>query len=205
MPRSFNWRPLSGNGEPRDVRFWLKTAIAALALLNGVGLFLYFDPPGGSRAELQAQSQSVRMQVTSARAQARRLETVSNKVQLGSVESTSFESKYFLPRRQAYSTVLAETQRMAQVAGLTARDAVFSEEPIEGTDDLSLLNMTANFEGPYSSLTRFLYEADKSPMLLMLDAMTASPQQKAGLITASIRFQAIIREPAAAAGSGGQQ
>src|SRR5579875_1613478 len=130
MPRSFNWKPLSGNGEPRDVRFWLKAAIAALALLNGVGLFLYFDPPGGSRAELQTQSQNVRMQVTAARAQARRLETVSNKVQLGSTESTSFESKYFLPRRQAYSTVLAETQRMAQVAGLAARDAVFSEEPI---------------------------------------------------------------------------
>lgn len=204
MPRSFDWKSLKGNGEPRGPRFWLKTGVAALAVLNCAALFLYFDPPGGSRAKLQAESQSVRMQVAAARSQAHRLETVSNKVQLGSTESSAFESKYFLARRQAYATVLAEIQRMAQTAGLQARDAVFSEEPIEGTDDLSLLTMAANYEGPYSSLTRFLYEADRSPMLLMLDAMTASPQQKPGLITTSIRFEAIIRDPAIAS-TGGQQ
>jgi hypothetical protein len=204
MPRSFDWKTLKGNGEPRGPRFWLKAGVAALAVLNCAALFLYFDPPGGSRAELQAESANVRMQVAAARAQAHRLETVSNKVQLGSTESSRFEPKYFLGRRQAYSTVLAEIQRMAQTAGLQARDAVFSEEPIEGTDDLSLLNMSANYEGPYSSLTRFLYEADRSPMLLMLDAMTASPQQKPGLITTSIRFQAIIRDPAVAS-TGGRQ
>lgn len=204
MPRSFDLRSLAGNGEPRGPRFWLKAGVVTLALLNCVALFLYFDPPGGSREELQAQNQSVRLQVAAARAQTRRLETVSNKVQTGSWESTSFEARYFLSRRQAYETVLAEIQRMAKIAGLEERDAVFSEEPIEGTDDLSLLNMTANYEGPYTSLTRFLYEADRSPMLLMLDSMAATPQQKAGLITTSIRFQAIIREPAAAA-AGGQQ
>jgi hypothetical protein len=204
MPRSFDFRSLAGNGEPRGARFWLKSGVVALAVLNGLALFLYLDPPGGSRRELQAQEQSVRMQVAAARAQARRLETVSNKVQTGGLESAGFESKYFLARREAYETVLAEIQRMAQSAGLQERDAVFSEEPIEGTDDLSLLNVTANYEGPFTSLTRFLYEADRSPMLLMLDAMTASPQQRAGLITTSIRFQAIIRE-AAAPTAGGQQ
>ncbi len=204
MPRSFNFRSLAGNGEPRGPRFWLKVGVVAMAVLNGIALFLYLDPPGGSRQQLQALNQSVRMQVAAAQAQTRRLETVSNKVQTGSLESASFESKYFLARRAAYETVLAEIQRMAQAAALQERDAVFSEEPIEGTDDLSLLNVTANYEGPYPSLTRFLYEADKSTMLLMLDSMTASPQQRAGMITTSIRFQAIIREPAAAT-VGGQQ
>ncbi len=40
----------------------------------------------------------------------------------------------------------------------------------------------------------FLYESDRSPMLLMLDTLQASPQQRGGLIDASIRFQEIIRE-----------
>jgi hypothetical protein len=204
MPRIFVWKSLAGIGEPRGPSFWLKAGVVSLALLNCIALYLYFDPPGGSRAELQAQNENVRMQVAAARAQARRLETVSSKVQTGGLEATDFESKYFLPRRQAYETVLAEIQRMAKIAGLQERDAVFSEEPIEGTDDLSLLNMTANYEGPYPSLTRFLYEADRSPMLLMLDSMAATPQQKAGLISTSIRFQAIIREPAVTV-AGGQR
>ncbi|MBV8069852.1 MAG: hypothetical protein JO270_08115 [Acidobacteriaceae bacterium] len=205
MPKSFDWRTLAGNGEPRGTRFWLKITLAGLVLLNCIALFLYLDPPGGSRAQLQAQSQSVRMQVAAARGQAHRLETVSNNVQMGSMQSADFEAKYFLERRQAYEAVLAEIQRIAQIAGLQERDAVFSEEPIEGTDDLSLLNMTANYEGTYTALTRFLFESDRSPMLLMLDSMAASPQQKAGLITTSIRFQAIIREPANTPTAGGQQ
>ncbi len=203
MPRSFDWRSFAGSGASRGPRFWLQAGVAVLAVLNGIAIFLYLDPPGGSRRQLTAESERVQLEIAGTRAQTRRLAAVSRKVQLGSVQSGDFEVRYFLPKRSAYSAVIAEIQRMAQAAGLQERDGVYTEEPIEGTADLSLLNITANYEGPYNSLMRFLYEADRSPMLLMLDAMTASPQQKAGEINTSIRFQAIIREPAPAA-SGGQ-
>jgi hypothetical protein len=52
----------------------------------------------------------------------------------------------------------------------------------------------------------FLHEADKSPMLLMLDTLMASPQQTGGRINASLRFQAIIQEDGTAtAGVGNKQ
>jgi len=93
---------------------------------------------------------------------------------------------------------------MVKEAGLQERDAVFSEEPIEGTADLSLLNATANYEGSYESLMKLLNLADHSPMLLMLDALQAAPQQQSGRITTSIRFQAVVREDAIPATAGGQ-
>ena len=83
---------------------------------------------------------------------------------------------------------------MARISGLQERDAGFAEEPIEGTSDLSMLNIKANYEGPYASLVRFLYESDKSPMLLMLDSVTAAPEQRNGMIIADIRFQAVIQD-----------
>jgi len=89
--------------------------------------------------------------------------------------------------------VIEEIQRMAKVSGLQERDAGFSEEPIEGTADLSLLTIKANYEGSYSSLIRFLFESDHSPMLLMLNSLTAAPE-KNGQIVADIRFQAVIRD-----------
>jgi hypothetical protein len=85
---------------------------------------------------------------------------------------------------------------MAKISGLAERDAVYSEEPIEGTADLSILNITANYEGSYPSLIRFLYETDRSPMLLMLDSLTASPEQKNGQISTAIKYQVVIREGA---------
>jgi hypothetical protein len=172
----------------------LKILGGALALLNAIALFLYFSPPGGTREELIQQSQQLRNQIAAARAQAGHMRLVAAKVQVGSEQASGFETRYFLPERMAYITVAEEIQRMAKASGLLQRDAIWSREPIEGSADLSLLNNTANYEGTYSNLMKFLYEADHSPTLLMLDQMTAAPQQKNGQINTAIRFQAIIRD-----------
>ena len=205
MRSSFDLRSLHIGGGERGVRFWLQIGAGTLAVLNAIALFFYLAPPGGSRRELSKQSEQLRSAIAAARLQANKLKTVSQRVQIGGEQSIDFESRYILPRRQAYDAVLAEIQRMAQAANVTEREGVFTEEPIEGTADLTVLNATANFEGSYSNLLQFLYQVDKSPMLLMLDTLSASPQ-KSGQITAQVRFQAIIRdEPTAAAASGVQQ
>lgn len=204
MPRNFEW--LSTNGSrlrPQGAGYWLRVVVGALVLANGVALFLYLDPPGGTRGELMQQSLGIRREIAAARANTARLRTVTANVQLGSGQSSAFESIYFLPRRTAYQRVIGELQRMAAASGLQERDRVYSEDPIEGTADLTLLNITANYEGTYDNLVHFLYEVDKSPMLLMLDTLMASPQQSGGRINSSLRFQAIIREDGSA-GAGGQ-
>jgi Tfp pilus assembly protein PilO len=122
-------------------------------------------------------------------------------VQLGRTEGLAFEWKYFLPKRTAYAAVISEVQRMATESGLKERDAVFTPEPIEGTSDLDLLNITASFEGPYDSLMKFLYATDRAPALLMLENLQAAPQQRGGQINTSIRFQAIIQSDATAIGA----
>src|SRR5579875_3713047 len=139
MPRNFDWFP-SGGGLRGGPRFWLQLTGGVLALLNGVALFFYLAPPGGSRKELTEESLQIRNQIIATRAQGVRVRTAAQKVELGNTESSDFESKYFLPKRTAYATVIAELQRMAKASGLQERDAVYTEEPIEGTADLSILN-----------------------------------------------------------------
>jgi Tfp pilus assembly protein PilO len=203
MLRNFDWLSRGSSGV-RGVRFWLQLAVGVLAFLNAVALFFYFDPPGGSRKKLFQQDLQVQNEIAGTRGKALRLSSVSAKVQLGSAESADFESKYFLPKRIAYATVIAEIQRMAKASGLQERDAVFSEEPIEGSSDLSLLSSTANYEGTYASLMRFLHEVDHSPMLLILENLQAAPQQANGKIATSIRFQTIMQEEPTARALGGQ-
>jgi Tfp pilus assembly protein PilO len=194
MLKNFDWLTGGGNGQRRGVRFWLQVTGGALALLNGVALFLYLDPPGGSREQLAEESRQVRNEIAATRARGTRLRTIASEVQVGNNESSEFEARFFLPKRVAYEDVISEIQRMSEASGLKERDSVFTEEPIEGTADLSLLNITGNYEGSYENLLRFLHEVDRSPMLLMLDAMQAAPQQRAGQLTTAIRFQAVIRE-----------
>jgi Tfp pilus assembly protein PilO len=195
MPRNFSSFFSGKSGvAPSEARRWLQVAAGALAVLNLIALYWYIAPPGGTRRELASQSEQLRSEIASARARATRLKNVSAKVQLGGNESADFETKYVLPKRAAYGTVIAEIQRMAKASGLQERDAVYNEEPIEGSADLNLLNSTANYEGDYENLKKFLYQVDHSPMLIMLENISAAPQQKGNQINTSIRFQAVVRE-----------
>jgi hypothetical protein len=192
MPRNFEW--LATATATRGPRFWLQVGCLVLGLANVVALFLYFDPPGGSKQDLTNQSIGIRNQTVAIRAKAQRLKDVAEKVQLGNTESSAFEAMYFLPKRRAYETLIGELQRLVQESGVQARDAVYTEEPIEGTADLTLLNSTARYEGTYVNLMKFLNQVDRSPMLLMLYNLQAAPQQRGGLIDAEIRFQTVVQE-----------
>ena len=204
MLKNFNWSALPGMIYTQGSRFWLRTAVLVLALANLAALLFYIAPPGGTRKELSEQVQQTRLQIAAARMGATRLKNVAGKVQSGSAEATSFQAQNFLGKRAAYDAVISEIQRMAKASGIQEREAVFSEEPIEGSADLSLLNITSSYQGTYDNLMHFLYESDKSPMLLMLDTLQAVPQHHGGQINASIRFQAIVREDLAGRTQGGQ-
>jgi len=171
----------------------LRILLICLLLLNGVAFYFYFDPPGGTQQDLAAQDEQIRNHIAAMNVQGARLKLMASRVETGSNQISDFQKAYFLPKRLAYGSVIEEVQRIAKVSGLQERDIGFSEEPIEGTADLSLLNMKANYEGSYASLVRFLYETDRSPMLLMLYSLTAAPE-KSGDIAADIRFQAVIRD-----------
>jgi hypothetical protein len=174
---------------------YLRMLAGFLAFFNVMALFFYLVPPGGTSQELSDQIAQLRQQITSTRGQTKRMRTTAAKVETGGGQASNFETEYFLPKRLAYVAVVGEMQRLAKVSGLQERDGVYTEEPIEGTTDLSLLNATANYQGSYANLMRFLNEADHSPMLLMLDALQAAPQSRSGEINALVRFQAIVREP----------
>jgi hypothetical protein len=178
-----------------NAHVYLRMLAGFLAFFNIMALFFYLVPPGGSREQLSEQIVQLRQQIAAARAQTTRMRNTVAKVEAGGGQAASFESRYFLPKRLAYVGVVGEIQRLAKVSGLDERDGVYTEEPIEGTPDLSLLTATANYQGSYTNLMRFLNETDHSPMLLMLDALTAAPQSKSGDINASVRFQTIVREP----------
>lgn len=194
MPRNFelNFFERNGTASPTSIR--LKIGVLALAILNIIALLVYLVSPERSHHESSQESVRLHKQIATTMWQTTRLRAVSGKVQVGTRERSEFEATRILPKRMAYGLVIAEIQRISKTAGLEERDGVFTEEPIEGTADLSLLNITANYQGSYDNLMHFLHEADRSPMLLMLDNLQAAPQQKGGQIDVSIRFQAVIRE-----------
>ncbi len=205
MSKATDWLNINGAGGPA---FWLKIAAGVLVLLDAVALFFYIAPPGGSRHQLVEQEDSIRRDIQTHKISTERLKTVSAKVQLGGDQTDQFAHKYFLPNRTAFSTLMGELLRMSSAAGLREGQRTYSPEPIEGTDDLTLLTINANYQGNYTELMNYLNQVDHSDQLLILDTLTATPQQQGtGVLNVVTRFLAVIQEDGSVTGgtAGGQQ
>jgi Tfp pilus assembly protein PilO len=137
-----------------------------------------------------------------------RLKTVSAKVELGGAQTDRFAQTYFLPHRTAFGSLVSELLRMSTTAGLREGQRTYSQEPIEGTDDLTLVSINANYHGSYAELMKFVNEVDHSDQLLILDTLAATPLQQGagGSLNVIMRFLAVVKDDGAtAAGAVGGQ
>ncbi len=177
----------------------LRTLAIVLGVLNAVAIYFYIAPPGGSRRDLLSQEAQIRSDIEVHRIAALRLKTVSQKVELGGEQTEQFAGQYFLPRRTAFATIVSELLRISSAAGIHERERSYSEDPIEGTDDLTLLTVNSSFQGTYADLMNLVNQVDHSSLLLILDSLSATPQQEgAGLLNVQMRFLAVIHEDGSA-------
>jgi Tfp pilus assembly protein PilO len=195
MSRAFNWPSLNFN--TTGLALWLRVAVVAAAILNLVAIGLYLMPPGGSRHDLVQQEEAIRRDTQVRRGATERLKLVSHNVELGGEQTQQFAAHYFLPRRTAYAVLVTELIRLSNEAGLQEGQRTYSEEPVEGTNNLTLLTINANYQGSYVNLMKFVNQVDHSDQLLILDTLNASPQQQgSGVLTMNMRFLSIVTEDA---------
>jgi Type II secretion system (T2SS), protein M subtype b len=181
---------------PRDSAAVARLAAIGLLLLNLPALWMVLRPPGGSPAELQADLADLRAQSRQRRDLLARTRLLASRVESGRSSGQRFMDHYFLDRRTAASTIAGELVDDARQAGITLRDASYPTEPVEGSDNLSMMTVAANFDGSYADLIHLLDRIDKSSRLLIVDSLQAVPQQGSGHLNIGLRFNVFVREDA---------
>ncbi|MGH9558523.1 MAG: hypothetical protein ACRD30_04725 [Bryobacteraceae bacterium] len=174
----------------------MRTILGALLLANLIAAGLVLFPPGGSAENLEQERLSLESQIAARRTTLERSRQHAAAVAKGSAEGDKFLSGYFLPTRTAFSTVLSELEAAAAQTKIRPRDRGFSTEPIEGSDDLSIMSISAVYEGSYADLMHFVHEIDRSPGLLILESMSAAPQQGSDLLTVSMKLDTFVKQDA---------
>jgi len=182
-------------GRDRDPRTVVKAVVGALAALNVVAGVLYLFPPGGSAAELDAELLRTRNQLMVGQQDLTRLRTSVEQVRKARTAQEAFTASYFMDRRTASSTILNEIGDLAKKSGLKPREHSFAIDPIEGSDEYSMMTVTANYEGNYGDLVQFVNSIDRSPRFLIIESITAQPQQAGGLQT-RFKMNCFLRETA---------
>lgn len=183
----------SRNGRSRRSSV-LHLLLGLLIAANAIALYFLIRPPGGSEEKLTEEATSLTAQLQQRRIFLKKLQTTSAGVEKGNTQAADFEKTYFLAPRRAYPEVLSELLTLGQKAGLREKENAYATEPIEGTRDLNLLNVTAHYQGTYPDLLKFVNSIDHSPKLLILDTLNASPEQGSNNLNISMRFQAILQE-----------
>ena len=178
----------------RDPRIVVRLILGTLLLANLVAAVAVFRPLGGSAEELDAQLATLRQQVQQKQGSVQRLRALAAKISSGRTAEDDFLTKYFMGRRTASSTIVSELIKSSKDSGIKPKEHSFSFDPVEGSDTLSMMTITGNYEGTYGDLLQYVNRLDKSPRFLILDSLGAAPQQGGNTLNVSIKLNTFVRE-----------
>jgi Tfp pilus assembly protein PilO len=199
MPKRFDLSGLN-LAALKDPQVSVRIGLGFLLLLNVIAALILFKPWGGSADDLERRLNAMRAQLPAQKAQVARTKILVEKVQTARKEGDQFMGKYILNERTAYSTILGELDHAASQVSLKSKESQYTVEPIEGSDTLGMMSISASYEGPYPNLTKFINELDRSPRFLIIESLQASPQPVGPVINATFKLIAFVRDEA----SGGQ-
>ncbi len=178
----------------RKPHVMVRFGLGVLLVANLVMAAIVFKPWSSSAADLERQAVSLRQQVRAQQVSLEKLRSVVSKVEKARVDGDKFLDQYFMSRRTVSSILLDELEQTARKAGVQQKEAAYSFEPIEGSDTLSKATITANYEGSYANLIRYLNLLDRSARFLIVDTLGAAPQQAGQQLNITLKMAAFVRE-----------
>ncbi len=183
----------------RDPRVAVRAVLGLLLVANlGAALFA-FHPWGGSAEDVMRRLEELRAQSLTQQSALKRAQALVVKIEKGRKEGDQFLTQYTLSRRISFSTIVGELDRVAVDAGIKPKGYTYTMEPVEGSDTLTTLRISADFEAPYANLTRFMNQLDRSPKFLIIESMQATPQQTGQMLNVSLKMDTFLSEEASAA------
>lgn len=172
----------------------VRIVLGVLVVLNLIAAWLVLYPPGGSAEALEQDLVRFQAQLKQSRTRLEETKKHAEAVEKGRGAADQFLNSYFVPVRSAPTTFLTELNQIAQRAGIKERGNQFAADVIEGSEELGMLTITANFEGTYRNLLNFVREIDRSSSLLIIESLNATPQQGSNILTVAIKMEAFIRD-----------
>lgn len=175
-----------------------RAIVGVLLLANVAALWQVAWPWGGSAEDLDKQLTALRSEVRQRQAELEHTHQIAGRVQIGRTEGDKFMDKYFLGRRVASSELVSELIDAAKESGIKPRDHSFAFDPVEGSDTLSMMTITGSYEGSYADLIRFVNRLDRSDRLLIIESLSAAPQQGSNVLNVSVKLEAFVHEDGSA-------
>lgn len=201
MPRSFKIALPSGAAWPpggiwKDPRVLVRVGLGLLLIANIVAAGYAFNLFSPSPEVLNQRLMAAQSRLQRDQARLVRSRSLAGNIGRGKSESETFLAKYFTNRRTTFSTILTEIRETAANAGMKTDEGSISIDAIKGTDDLSMVTLSINFEGSFAQLVKFVNLIDRSPRFIIIESMQAAPQPKGDVVNTNLKMHVFVREDA---------
>jgi type IV pilus assembly protein PilO len=180
MPRTFKLGDVRLAGAVlRDPRVATRVLIGVLLAANLAAAIVALKPFGGSAEDLRREQADLRREITLLELKAKSSRALVDNIDTARREGGEFLAQYVLDARTATSTLTEELDRVAKEAGLKPGPSLRGEEATEGSETLSMVSVSAGYEGSYAALRKFVELLDKSPRFLIIETLSlVAPQQQ---------------------------
>jgi len=178
----------------RQPKSMARVALGSLLVLNFAAALNLFKPWGGSAEDLALRQVELQQQVLQRRATLKRSEGLAGKVEQARAAGDAFMARYMLDSASAYSTIVGELDKAAEESGIKPKESSLSVEPIEGSDTLSMMTISAGFEANYNNLTKFIHILDKSSKFLIIESLQAAPKPSGDEVSAIVKLNLFVRD-----------
>jgi Tfp pilus assembly protein PilO len=179
----------------REPQVIVRAVLGVLLLANLITAVFAFHLVGDTPADLDAQLTAVRSNLRGAQTHLNRSRTLTANMDRSREEGDKFLTSYLTSRRHTYSTILDEINKLSGLAGMKIGDYNFAlPDPIEGSEDLDMLTLTAHFEGGYPQLMKFVNLVDRSPRFLVIEVLQVAPQPKGDILDVTIKLDSFVKD-----------
>jgi hypothetical protein len=204
MPRNFSFKGMlpgaiaawpGATAAWKEPKVLVRIALGILLAANLVAASIAFHLFGASPEVLNQQlvAANARLQVDQAKLNRSRLLT--SNIGRGKSEGETFLASYFTSRRSTYSTIINEITETARTAGMKMQESTIAPlDPIEGSDDLSMMTISVNFEGGFAPFVKLVNLLDRSSRFLILESMQVAPQPKGDVLNTNLKMHAFIKD-----------
>ncbi|HWR49806.1 MAG TPA: type 4a pilus biogenesis protein PilO [Bryobacteraceae bacterium] len=180
-------------------KMWARLLIGALVLANVAAALVAFKPWAGSLEEMEAEAASLRQQIRTREQTVARLQRNVAKVETARGDGDRFLQEHIMSMRTLSSTLVSELAQVAQKAGIRPKGSTYAFEPVEGADTLTRAIINADYEGTYADLMHFMNLLDRSPRFLIIESLSAAPQQTGTTLSINVKLNAFVREDGSSA------
>jgi Tfp pilus assembly protein PilO len=184
----------------REPKVLVRSILGLLLFANLIAAAFAFHLIGDTPADLDAELTADRTGFRAAQQRLNKSKSLTGNMTTSREQGDKFLTSYMTTRRHTYSAIDGEINTLAHTAGMKVGELNYSLlDPIENSGDLYMLTITANFEGGYAQLVKFVNELDRSPRFLLIEQLQVAPQPKGDILNATVRLNTFVRDEKAVA------